>query len=148
MTLCFPVGLGVTPLGGGYGGGMQQSDKHAAELDDAMKNPRVEEPMGYRHDGRPEDDEERDLHMHDPRRDLTPDAMLDPDEIELRSDLAANVSPSVFPAGRDELLASADENDAPESIRSALARLDGSERYENVEQVWEALGGHREPRRA
>ena len=65
---------------------------------------------------------------------------LPSDQIESRAVLAASLERGIFPANRDELLASARRLDASAEVKQALAGLpDGS--FEHVESVWEALGG-------
>jgi hypothetical protein len=73
-------------------------------------------------------------------------ASLDSDEAEARSQLAASLSPSTFPADRDALLASARDNHAPEAVIRQLARLPGDQVFENVQAVWQTLGGHADRR--
>jgi hypothetical protein len=64
-------------------------------------------------------------------------------EVEARSDLAIHLRPSIFPAGRDAILACAEEMHAPAGLLGQLRALPHGS-YENVQQVWEALGGKRE----
>jgi hypothetical protein len=70
---------------------------------------------------------------------------LSQDEIELRSDIARFLQPSLFPAGPDELIRSAEERHTPDAILSLLKRLP-DQQFENVQAVWEALGGDVEKR--
>jgi hypothetical protein len=64
-------------------------------------------------------------------------------EVIARSELAIHLRPGIFPAGRDAILECAEEEHAPSSLLGQLHALpQGS--YENVQQVWEALGGKRE----
>lgn len=71
---------------------------------------------------------------------------MDADELAARSELARSVSPSAFPADRDALLASARRNQAARPVLDCLARLPPGRAFENVEQVWQALGGGAERR--
>ena len=73
-------------------------------------------------------------------------ASLSLDEAEARADLARRLSPSIFPADRDALLASAREHQAPEPLLDRLAELPAGVRFENVAAVWRALGGSAERR--
>jgi hypothetical protein len=68
------------------------------------------------------------------------------DAIEARSELARYLQPSAFPADRDGLLTSAGETRAPEQIRRALEALPASKLYDNVQSVWEDVGGGGEER--
>jgi hypothetical protein len=73
------------------------------------------------------------------------DALLDHDEAEARSRLAASLRPSIWPANREELLRCAEELHAPPDILDQLRRLpDGT--FTHTEAVWEALGGKVESR--
>ena len=66
---------------------------------------------------------------------------MDRKDVVGRSELARRLQPSVFPATRKQLLESAEETNAPDVIRSLLARLPEDQSYENVQDVWRALGG-------
>ena len=63
-----------------------------------------------------------------------------------RSVIARSLRPSVFPADKSSLLQDARDNHAEASVLQLLAALPDDERYENVEAVWEALGGSVEKR--
>jgi hypothetical protein len=66
--------------------------------------------------------------------------VLDYDEVEARSVLAASLRPSIWPADREALVACAREEDAPGWLIDRLAQLpDGT--FSHTEAVWEALGG-------
>jgi hypothetical protein len=67
------------------------------------------------------------------------------DEVRSRSDLARHLRGSIFPADQAAIVQSAVEEHAPPAMLDALRTLPAGP-YENVEAVWEALGGHREQR--
>ncbi len=130
------------------------SDKHTSRIDEELKQAtepfergapvgsRIEE---FRDQEAPGDDEP----VPDARLtggEAVTDAALAPDELEARSDLARFLQPAVFPASRADLLASAEEEHAPPAILSQLQRLPEGETFENVQQVWTALGGSAEHR--
>jgi hypothetical protein len=71
--------------------------------------------------------------------------VLGHDEVRARSELAIHLLPSRFPMTRDEVLDCAAAQQAPADLLASLDRLPVG-RYENVEQVWESLGGRREHR--
>jgi hypothetical protein len=74
-----------------------------------------------------------------------PNTPVQPDEIELRADLAACLRPSAFPGSADDLRAVAREEFAPQPVLDLLAILpDGT--YQTVAEVWEATGGDVERR--
>jgi hypothetical protein len=68
-------------------------------------------------------------------------ASLDLDDAEARADIARFLTPSAFPADREALLADAEANQAPAVVLERLQALDGGRVYENVQDVWGALGG-------
>ncbi|HWI02360.1 MAG TPA: DUF2795 domain-containing protein [Acidimicrobiales bacterium] len=73
------------------------------------------------------------------------EALLDHDEAEARSRLAAHLRPSIWPADREALIACAQELHAPPELLGQLRDLpDGT--YTHTEAVWEALGGKVESR--
>jgi hypothetical protein len=64
-------------------------------------------------------------------------------DVAARSELAIHLRPSIFPATRDDVLACAEEEHAPEHVVGQLRVLPDGE-FGNVQEVWEALGGKRE----
>jgi len=69
-------------------------------------------------------------------------------DVRRRSELALALRPSIFPAARAALLECAHEEGAAPDIVAALAALPDDVEYHTTEEVWEALGGHREHRTA
>lgn len=117
---------------------MQMSDKHGPRLaDDLTKDTRA----GH--------EELRETEPEARRVDLTveEEGVLDDNVASERAELARFLAPSAFPARADELLAVAEENFATDEVLDQLRALpDG--RYENVQQVWAAIGGEIETKRA
>ena len=75
-----------------------------------------------------------------------PDGMS-PEEVSLRSEVAAALRRSDFPGGRDELLERAVERYAPPRVLEELRRLPGDREFANIGDMWTALGhGHEEHR--
>jgi hypothetical protein len=68
-------------------------------------------------------------------------ASLDLDDAEARADIARFLTPSAFPADRETLLADAEDHHAPEAVLERLRALPEGRAYENVQDVWGALGG-------
>jgi hypothetical protein len=68
-------------------------------------------------------------------------ASLDLDDAEARADLARFLTPSAFPADREALLADATGNHAPEVVLERIQALPAGRTFENVQDVWAALGG-------
>jgi Protein of unknown function (DUF2795) len=67
-------------------------------------------------------------------------------EVRSRSDLAAHLRPSVFPADRAALVQCAIEEHAADALVDALRALPDDRTYRTVEEVWEAAGGRHEVR--
>src|SRR5205814_771639 len=64
----------------------------------------------------------------EPSARTAPPGSFDPEDEDARTELSRHLRPSVFPAGRDQLLGEARENCAPEAVLALLARLpDGRE---------------------
>jgi hypothetical protein len=68
-------------------------------------------------------------------------ASLDLDDAETRADIARFLTPSAFPADRDALLTDAEANNAPVEVVERLQALPAGRAYENVQDIWVALGG-------
>src|SRR3954451_5948004 len=130
------------------------SDKHGARADDALAG-EVEGAMRSGHsthaqewkDPEPsgEDQPDVDLVPHGTLTGGTP-AGVDSEDIEGRSQLAAYLGKEVYPATADALRSAAEGNQAPDRVLQELAALPAGRTYENVQQVWERLGGGREQR--
>jgi hypothetical protein len=132
------------------------SDKHSPRIDDSLEHdtrPLTQgSPMEARADeGRQQEGAADDEPMTDAllTGDLHPgessDALLDHDEAEARSRLAASLRPSIWPADRETLVACAQELHAPPDILDRLRSLpDGT--FSHTEAVWEATGGRVETR--
>lgn len=83
------------------------------------------------------------------RPDLNPDPDgdgFDVNDARNRSDLARMLDPSIFPARPGELRAAAEGHYANGAVLAAIDSLP-DELFENVQQVWEAMGGTGEHRR-
>ncbi|MBW8765464.1 MAG: DUF2795 domain-containing protein [Geodermatophilales bacterium] len=76
--------------------------------------------------------------MSDPHQPATAPG-TDQADIDRRAALAEALGKEVWPADRDQLLARAEENNAPDRVLADLRRLpDG--KFENVQDVARALG--------
>jgi hypothetical protein len=64
--------------------------------------------------------------------------------VAARSELARHLQPSAFPGQREELVEAARRLHAPDGIVAALQRLPGERRFQNLQEVWRALGGPEE----
>src|SRR3954454_4848691 len=131
------------------------SDKHTPRVDEELKHDTDSLTHGSPIESRADESRLQEGPADD---EPTPDALLtgdaapsanpdtlNHDEIEARTELARHLQPSVFPADREALIASAKGLDAPEALLARLAQLpEGS--FDHLEAVWEALGGRVEYR--
>ncbi|AEW92418.1 MULTISPECIES: DUF2795 domain-containing protein [Streptomycetaceae] len=62
------------------------------------------------------------------------------EDVEVRSDLARFLGPSVFPADRAEVLAALAGNHAPDRLVTLAGSLPAGETYRNVQDLMRALG--------
>ena len=140
--------------GTGYAPAMErESDLHSARVDEQLKH-----EMGGMLQGR-SFGEGREEHYttespDDPGLSRRPDlpspgpGMPDQDEVELRSDLAASLRPSAFPADKATLVAIANEEGAHSRVLRLLDLAPDGQTFNDVAEVWEATGGtveHRTP---
>jgi hypothetical protein len=117
---------------------MEMSDKHGPRMaDDLTKDTRA----GHQ--------ELRELEPDDARIDLTQtqDGVLDDHEAAARTEVARFLKPSAFPARTDELIAAATDAFAPDEVLALLGTLP-DRLYDNMQEVWEALGGDVEAKHA
>jgi hypothetical protein len=125
------------------------SDKHSARMDDALES----EVRGMMTAGREtrgeawnsaepsgEDQPDVDLAPDGTLAGGVPDGMTERD-VELRSELAASLGRSVWPATGQLLLETAQGNDAPARVLELLRRLPSGRVFVNVQEAWEALDG-------
>lgn len=78
---------------------------------------------------------------HGSRRSMTEDEpAIDRDGIALRSELAATLRRTLFPARRDALLTYADQQNVTDSVRELLESLPAETEFHTVEDVWDAYG--------
>lgn len=132
------------------------SDKHGSRLDEDLKQATRSVVQGSTEARADENREQEGPADGEPTPDAriaggvlqTNDAFPTDDELEARTDLARHLDPSVFPADREALVASARRNFAPDWVVESLGVLSPDQTYPNTEAVWEALGGSREERGA
>ena len=77
--------------------------------------------------------------MSDPHQPGTP-AGTEQADIERRAALAEALGKEVWPADRDTLVAKAEEGNASDAVLGQLRRLPDGQRFENVQDVAQALG--------
>ena len=127
----------------------RRSDKHSPRLDEALEGATASMVRGSPVEARAEEWREQegpaegepvsDARLAGGRGSPDPD-VLTYDEVEARAELARNLEPSVFPADREALIASAERMNAPGPVVDRLRRLPDGE-FTHTEAVWEALGG-------
>lgn len=117
---------------------MEMSDKHSARMDDELQK-----------DTRAGEDVREQQRADDARPDVVQqqEGVLDDADAERRSELARFLEPSLFPARPAELEESAASRFAADGLIKALQALPDRV-YENVGDVWAAMGGPSEEKRA
>jgi hypothetical protein len=73
-------------------------------------------------------------------------ASLTPDEVEFRQELARFLDRTIWPATREDLTRNAASHGAPDRVIEAFGRLPAGS-FDGFPHVWEAVSGHREPRK-
>jgi hypothetical protein len=134
------------------------SDQHSARLDDEMQHEVESLTRGAPVEARADEDRlMEDAGDGEPPVQALVDEVADVEggdevagglshgEVRARSELAIHLRPGIFPATRAAVLDCAREGHAPVELLGQLEALP-DRRYENVGQVWEALGGKREHR--
>jgi Protein of unknown function (DUF2795) len=124
------------------------SDKHGPRLDDDLHDDTRSLEQGAPVEARVEEEREQEGPADDQP---TPEARLaggrataaslDLDDAEARADLARFLNPSTFPADREALLADATGNQAPAVVLERIQALPAGRTFQNVQEVWVALGG-------
>ena len=111
-----------------------------AETSNTMHSARVDDVLAA------EIDAEEDLELPAAAPSTPLPGPLNEAERRHRSELAIALRPGVFPADRGLLLQVAKSGDANAGIVELLERLPIDTRFDTVQDVWEAAGGHRELR--
>jgi hypothetical protein len=65
---------------------------------------------------------------------------MSPSDVEQRSELARFLAPSGFPARRDDLVAAAEANQAPDAVLDVLRGLPDDQEFTNTQEVARAAG--------
>lgn len=135
------------------------------ERGNSKHSPRVDEQLGHEVEGmmraerptraeewkeaEPAGEDQSDpgvLGEPEDRRPAPPPGMT-ADEVTLRSELAARLTRAAFPNDESGLLGHLIDAEAPDRLRDLIRRLPSGRVYENVGEVFEALGYHREEHR-
>jgi hypothetical protein len=114
----------------------RQSDKASPRVDEQLH--REVEPLERGAPASSRAEEHRQVEAPgegEPAPDVRPEITDD----EGRVELARHLRPSAFPAGREELLAAARAEHAPEWIIRALEQLPDDGRFGTPQEVWDAV---------
>ena len=115
----------------GYSGDMErESAKHGPRLDEEIK-----EELGSITDGAPVEAHAQESRLKEDDEPVPATAAT------ARTEFARHLRPAAFPAGRDELVAAARDENAPDDMVAALRRLPAGRTFDNVQAVWSTLGG-------
>jgi hypothetical protein len=117
------------------------SDKASPRVDDELV--RETEPLerGAPAPARAEEHRQMEAPAEgEPAPDARPERGAGQDSSAARAELARHLRPSVFPADRQELVATARDENAPDEVIRALERLPADRRFDTPQDVWEALG--------
>ena len=77
--------------------------------------------------------------MTDPHQEGTP-AGTSPADVDRRAAIAEALGKEVWPADREQLVAKAEEGNAPDAVLGQLRRLPEGQQFTNVQDVAQALG--------
>jgi hypothetical protein len=132
------------------------SSEHSPRLDDQLKHEvegmmRAERPTHAEEWREPEpagEDQPDPGALGEPegRQPAAPPGMTN-EEVRLRSDLASHLTRAAFPADESGLLAYLVDGNAPDRLRDLVRRLPSGQVFQNVGEVFTALGFHEEDRR-
>ena len=124
-------------------------DKHGPRQDEALKEQTRDLERSGRESHAQEWKEAEPAGEDQPQADLSPESGLvggtavgmDQRDVVERAELARWLQPSVFPATAERLVQSAGETHAPDRVIGMLKSLPAQESFDNVQDVWRALGG-------
>ncbi|HET6815844.1 MAG TPA: DUF2795 domain-containing protein [Mycobacteriales bacterium] len=131
------------------------SDKHSPLVDDQLKH----ETEGLVRAGRSTHAEEwKDAEPSgedQPDADLAPEGTLhggvpegmSPDDVDGRAELAGFIGKHAYPLLREQILDLVIDGQAPDRVIDLVRRLPSGRQFENINDVWTAVGGHVESER-
>jgi hypothetical protein len=114
------------------------SNKTSSRVDDELKH----ETEGLVRSGH--DTHAQEWKSAEPSGEDQPEVTLEAEtrtDVDARAELASYLNPSAYPATGWELVDAAIENQAPDRIVGQLKSLPAGEVFENLQAVWERLGG-------
>lgn len=126
----------------------RESNKHSPRVDDAMAHDVDSLVHGAPEESRAQEwrlQEDPGVGPREPSDEPLPGVDMSDADIEARAHLSRYLAGARFPARREDLVAAAEDDHAPGAVLEALSDLPPDEAYENVQAVWQALGGQVEP---
>ena len=135
---------------------MERGNKHSPRVDDELEHEvegmlRAERPTRAEEWKEPEpagEDQPDPGHLGEPEDRLpAPPPGMTPEEVTLRSELAAALTRGAFPSDESGLLGHLVDTDAPDRLRDLIRRLPAGRVYHSVGEVFVALGYHEEDHR-
>ena len=126
----------------------RESNKHSARVDEALAHDVDSLLHGAPEESRAQEGRLQEDPAVGPGRrfdDPLPGVDITDADVEKRAELSRHLAGARFPARRDELLAAAEADHAPDDLIQALDELPPDEEYGAVQAVWQALGGRVEP---
>jgi hypothetical protein len=131
------------------------SDKHSPLVDDQLKH----ETEGLVRAGRSthaeewkdaepsgEDQPDADLAPAGTLHGATPEGM-DGDDIEGRAELAGFIGKDRYPLVREQVIDLVIDGQAPDRVIDLVRRLPSGQQFQNINEIWTAVGGHVESER-
>lgn len=123
----------------------RESDKHNPRVDDAMAHDVDSLLHGSAEESRSQEARlQEDPAVAPGRRfdDVIPGVEITDADLEARAELSRHLAAAHFPATKGDLVSAAADDHAPEDMLASLRALPDGEVYENVQAVWQALGGN------
>lgn len=130
---------------------MQENDKNGPLQDDEAKKRLQGELRSNREEERSlepsgEDQPDPELDEQTPRTGAAPEGMSHQD-VQVRTELAQHLGRHVYPADRAAVVDALREENAPDRLVGLAQQLPVETRFENVQQIMEALDFHTESHR-
>jgi len=131
------------------------SDTHSPRLDDEQKH-ELEGLLRSGHSTHAEEWKDPEPAGEDqPEADMAPDTTLvggvpdgmTPADVEGRAQLASHLGHSGWPMVREQIIERLVDGHATEALVALVRGLPSGRTFENVNEVWESLGGHVESHR-
>ncbi|HEV7887852.1 MAG TPA: DUF2795 domain-containing protein [Acidimicrobiales bacterium] len=113
----------------------RESDKHSPRVDDALAHDSASLTHGL------SSEESRSQEFRVQEEETEDDVRWDLANLDARAELARHVTAAQWPAAGSDLVQVASADHAPEEVVTSLRQLPAESRFDNVQEVWSALGG-------